>query len=67
MPSKGGVPRTINTIEVDNVDEAAAKARAAGGTVVVPKLAIPGAGYLVYLAGPGGNIYGVMHRDPAAG
>lgn len=66
MPSRDGNPRTINTIEVANVDEAAAKAQAAGGMIVVPKLAIPGVGYLVYVTEPGGNIYGMMHRDPSA-
>lgn len=66
MKSRDGNPRTVNTIEVQNVDEAAAKVTANGGTIVVPKMAIPGVGWLAYFTDPTGNITGIMHADTNA-
>ena len=56
----------VNTIDVPNVDEYAAKVEAAGGTIVVPKMAIPTVGWLVYFKDPDGNIHGIMQSDSAA-
>jgi uncharacterized protein len=36
MRSRDGAPRTVDTVQVDSVDEVAAKVTAAGGRVVVP-------------------------------
>lgn len=66
MRSRDGQPRTVNTIKVQNVDEAAKKITAHGGTIVVPKMPIPGVGWLVYFTDPTGNITGVMQDDPMA-
>lgn len=63
MRSRDGQPRTINTIEVANVDEAVQKAVAAGATIALPKMAIPGVGWLAYCIDPGANIYGMMQPD----
>jgi len=38
----------------------------AGGTVVAPKMAVPGVGWTAYFADPEGNAFGVMEFDPAA-
>ena len=57
---------TVNTIEVPSVDDFAAKIEAAGGKTVVPKMAIPGVGWLVYCQDTEGNVFGIMHGDPAA-
>jgi len=65
MRKNPGQPLT-NTIEVENVDSACKQIESAGGKVVVPKMAIPGIGYLAYFTDPDGNIFGVMHSDPAA-
>ena len=54
------------TIHVDNVDVLAGKATAAGGQIVVPKMTIPGVGYLVYCKDTEGNIFGIMQADPGA-
>jgi predicted enzyme related to lactoylglutathione lyase len=43
-----GEPALVNTIDVSSVDEFAEKVVANGGKVVVPKMAIPGVGYLIY-------------------
>lgn len=59
-------PRTVNTIEVANVDESGAKVTECGGKVVVPRMAIPGVGWLIYCQDTEGNLFGMMQADPAA-
>jgi len=56
----------VNTIGVASVDAACAAVTKAGGQVVVPKMPIPGVGWLAYFKDPEGNIHGVMQDDPAA-
>lgn len=56
----------VNTLDVASVDESARKITEAGGTIVVPKMAVPGVGWLVYFKDPEGNIHGIMQNDPAA-
>jgi predicted enzyme related to lactoylglutathione lyase len=56
----------VNTVGVANVDEALATVAANGGTVAVPKMAIPGVGWLAYGKDPEGNIFGMMQEDRAA-
>ena len=38
-----------------------------GGTIVVPKMPIPGGAWLVYAKDTEGNIFGVHQEDPVAG
>ena len=59
MRSQDGTPRTVNTIEVASVDEAAERVAAAGGQVVVPKQAIPGMGYFAQFRDCEGNRVGL--------
>ena len=61
-PSEG----TVNTVEVDSVDEYATKAVEHGGTIVIPKMPIPGVGWLVYCKDTEGNTFGLMQSDPSA-
>ncbi len=56
----------VCTADVPAVDEYAAKAVAAGGQVVVPKMAIPGVGWLLYCKDTEGNIFGMMQPDAGA-
>ena len=42
------------------------KAASIGGKNVVPKMPIPGVGWLAYCTDPGGNIFGMMHPDENA-
>ena len=56
----------VNTLDVPSVDDYAGKVQAAGGTIVVPKMAIPGIGWLVYFKDLDGNIHGMMQNDPGA-
>jgi hypothetical protein len=66
MQSRDGQPRTVNTIEVDDVDAYMKKVKDAGGEIVVDKMPIPGVGWLAYGTDPGGAIFGFMQSDPSA-
>ena len=73
LPRRGPVPEKmaavnsfVNTIGVDDLDGLLDKAVALGGTVVVPKMAVPGIGWLGYLNDPDGNIFGMMQPDTQA-
>ena len=56
----------IPTVHVTDLDATIQAALAAGGEILVPRIPIPGAGWLVYLADTEGNLIGVMHDDPDA-
>ena len=56
----------VNTIDVASCDVAVKKIEAAGGKVAVPKMAIPGMGWLAYCTDPEGNTLGVMEMDEKA-
>jgi predicted enzyme related to lactoylglutathione lyase len=56
----------VCTIDVENVDDVVGRSTAAGATVALPKMAIPGVGWLAYLKDPAGNIFGVMQSDVQA-
>jgi predicted enzyme related to lactoylglutathione lyase len=56
----------VCTIDTPNVDEYTRKAIAAGGQIALPKMAIPGVGWLAYCKDTEGNIFGMMHADPSA-
>ncbi len=57
----------VNTVDVPNVDDYTARVTKAGGTIVVPKMPIPGVGWLVYFKDLDGNIVGMMRSDATAG
>lgn len=65
MPNREGT-RPVNTMDVADIDETIAKVQKAGGTVVVPKMAIPGIGWLIYALDLDGNMFGAMQNDPNA-
>jgi uncharacterized protein len=59
-------PGTVNSIDVTSVDDYVAKVTENGGTVFMPKIAIPGVGYLAYCTDTEGNIFGIIQADPSA-
>jgi predicted enzyme related to lactoylglutathione lyase len=65
---KGADPRlgAVNTIEVEDVDAYIGRVTAGGGEIVVPKMAVPGIGWLVYCKDTEGVIFGMMQTDAAA-
>jgi hypothetical protein len=53
-------------VDTDNVDALTAKVASAGGKCVVPKMTIPGVGYVAYYKDTEGNIFGAMQSDEKA-
>ena len=71
MPRRGeldgqAVIAYVCTVDVAAIDESLATVVANGGTVVVPKMPLPGMGWLVYCKDTEGNIFGMMQNDPNA-
>jgi predicted enzyme related to lactoylglutathione lyase len=56
----------VCTVDTPALDEYTRKAEAGGGKVVVPKMPIPGVGWLAYCKDTEGNIFGLMQADPSA-
>lgn len=53
----------VNTIDVPSVDAFIQKVTDAGGTIAVPKMAVPSVGYLAYFLDTEGNMFGIMEQD----
>ena len=73
MPRRGDLPEPmaavnafVITIDVDDVDDCVAHAQTLGGSIALPKMAVPGIGWLAYAKDPDGNIFGMMQTDTAA-
>ncbi len=56
----------VSVIGVANLDDAVKAIESAGGTIVVPKMAIPTVGHVAYFNDPEGNTMGVFQNDPSA-
>jgi predicted enzyme related to lactoylglutathione lyase len=63
MPRRDPAQPCVNTIGVTSVDESVKAVEAAGGHCVVPKMPIPGVGWLAYCKDTEGHIIGLMHPD----
>ena len=65
---KGGEPVTsyVCTVDVPNLDETLEDVVKHGGALSVPKMAIPGVGWLAYCKDTEGNIFGIMQSDTEA-
>jgi predicted enzyme related to lactoylglutathione lyase len=63
----GPMSGTINTIDVTNLDEILASVQANGGEVLLPRMIVPGVGYLAYAKDPQGAVFGMMQADLKAG
>lgn len=57
---------TTNTLAVDSVDASVAAVMKAGGKQVIPKMPIPGVGFLAYREDTEGNLFGMMQSDRSA-
>ena len=56
----------VCTVDTPNLDEYLTKAAALGATIALPRMPIPGVGWLAYIKDPEGNILGMMQPDAAA-
>ena len=57
----------VCTVDVEDVDASVKTAIDNGGQVALPKMPIPGVGWLAYCKDTEGNIFGMMQNDPNAG
>jgi uncharacterized protein len=67
MPRRDPAQPCVNTMNVANLDETTNVIQTNGGVCVVPKMAVPGIGWLAYFKDLDGHIFGVMQPDPSAG
>jgi uncharacterized protein len=65
-PREGQSPGTLNTIAVPSLDYTIAKIEEQGCSICVPKMAIPGVGWLAYAQDPAKNVFGIMEPDTKA-
>ena len=66
-PAHGDIVNSfVCTVQVDDVDAMLRRGAELGGVVAVPRMPIPGVGWLGYLKDPDGNIFGVTGTDPNA-
>ncbi|MCK5620370.1 MAG: VOC family protein [Candidatus Krumholzibacteria bacterium] len=56
----------VCTIDVPDIDATVSTVEKNGGTIAVPKMAVPTVGWLVYFKDTEGNIFGAMQTDPEA-
>lgn len=56
----------VNTVDVTNLDATLGQIEKSGGQCVVPKMPIPGVGWLAYCKDLDGHIFGIMQSDAAA-
>jgi hypothetical protein len=63
MPGQIGV---TNTIDVNSIEEFAKKISSKGGTIIVPKMAIPKVGYFAQCMDTEGNMFGIIQMDENA-
>jgi uncharacterized protein len=70
-PRKGDLPKSgdavnafVNVIGVDDIDAIIKKINAAGGTLAMAKMDVPGVGLLAYYKDPEGNIFGILQPSP---
>lgn len=67
MPRRHPEQPCVNTTNVANLDETQGVIEAQGGVCVVPKMPVPGIGWLAYFKDLDSHIFGVMQMDPSAG
>ena len=56
----------ICTVQIDALDETLATNDRLGGLVALPKMPVPGVGWLAYVKDPDGNILGLLQPDESA-
>ena len=71
MPRQGVIDGTaviayVCTVDVADLDATLEKALRLGGQLALPKMPIPGVGWLAYVKDTEGNIFGMMQNDPTA-
>lgn len=55
----------ICTVEVESLDDTLSANQRLGGVVALPKMPVPGVGWLAYVKDPDGNILGLLQPEEA--
>lgn len=66
LSGNDGVIAYVCTAMVSDLDGLIVRGRELGGAVALPKMPIPGMGWLAYLKDTEGNVFGLMQADPTA-
>jgi len=66
MPRQHPAQTCTNVIGVGDLDGTLALVSSKGGETVLPKMAVPGVGWLAYCKDTEGHIFGMMQPDKAA-
>lgn len=66
LTASKGESLTVNSIQVADVDATVKQIEAKGGSLAVPKRAIPGVGYVAYCKDTEGIVIGLHQPDPTA-
>ena len=65
-PREGQTQGTFNTVAVESLDKTIKEIEEQGGSICVPKMAIPKVGWLAYAQDPAGNVFGILEPDENA-
>ena len=66
VPRRDPAQPCVNTVNVADVDASLETVLRGGGKLCLPKMAVPGVGWLVYCNDTEGHVFGMMQNDPAA-
>ncbi len=66
LPRRDPRQPCVNTIGVANLPEMIAAVQSTGGSIALPKMPVPGVGWLAYCKDNEGNMFGMMQADPNA-
>jgi len=66
MPRRDPNQPCVNTIGVANLDQTIEDVLSNGGSIALPKMPVPGIGWLAYCKDTEGHIFGMMQPDPNA-
>ncbi len=65
-PAAQAVGSFVCTVQVDSLDASLARSTELGAGVALPRMAVPGVGWLAYITDPDGNLLGMMEPDTNA-
>ena len=66
MPKRDPAQPCVNTVDVSDLDATVKTIEGSGGQCVVPKMPVPGVGWLAYFKDTEGHIFGAMQPDTEA-
>jgi predicted enzyme related to lactoylglutathione lyase len=61
-----GVIAYVCTVQVDNLDHYMSRAQKLGASIALPKMPVPGVGWLAYMKDSESNVFGMMQPDTSA-